>query len=114
MSGLATRSGSWAGLVLGPGAWLVNTQANLSAVPWVCAHRVNLVVGTSVVLALVALVGALLSWRAYRATPTREDGGQGGAPRHLLAFMSALMAAFFALLILTQGAASLVLTGCER
>ena len=114
MATLWNRGVSWAGLAAGPGAWAVNLQANYAAVPWICAHRVNFIPVVALVLALVAAAGALLSWRHWRVAPSGEHDGVGGTPSHLLAGMSVLMGVLFGLVILTQGAAALVLTGCER
>lgn len=114
MAALWQRGIPWAGLALGPGAWILNTQANYSAVPWICAHRVNFVPGLALALVIVALGGALLSWRSYRVEPEPPTDGRGGVPRHLLAFIGILLGILFALVIATQGAAALVLTGCER
>jgi hypothetical protein len=112
--GLWDRGIAWAGLVLGPGAWVINQQGNYAAVPWICAHRVYFTPVLAVVLACVALSGSLLSWRTWRAAPSGEHDGVGGTPAHLLAGLSALLGVLFAILILTQGAAALFLDGCER
>jgi hypothetical protein len=114
MTALWARGIPWAGLALGPGAWIVSTQANYAAVPWICATRINFIPVFALTLILVALAGALLSWRSYRIEPEPPTDGAGGVPRHLLAFMSVLLGLLFALVIATQGAAALVLTGCER
>jgi hypothetical protein len=114
MAGLWARGVPWAGLALGPCAWMLNTQANYSAVPWICATRINFIPALAVVLVLVALAGAFLSWRSYKAEPEPAPDGRGGVPRHLLAFLGILLGLLFALVIATQGAAALVLTGCER
>lgn len=107
---------SWAGLAAGPAAWAVNTQANLALVPWVCAHKVNLVPVVSLALAFVSLAGAFLSWRAWRVGggTERHWSHQDGVPRNFLAGVGMLLGIAFALVILTQGAAGLVLHGCER
>ena len=109
------RGVPWAGLAAGPGAWAVNLQANYAAVPWICAHRVNFVPTLALVLASFALAGAVLSWQAWRAASSvGDETGSGGAPAHLLAGISIMSGILFALVILTQGAAALVLDGCER
>jgi hypothetical protein len=114
MNALWSRGISWAGLAAGPTAWAVNLQANYAAVPWICAHRVNFIPVVALVLACVAAGGALLSWRHWRVAPAGDQDGVGGTPSHLVAGLSGLLGLLFALVILTQGAAALVLTGCER
>jgi hypothetical protein len=114
MAAIWARGIPWAGLALGPGAWMVSTQANYAAVPWICAHRINFVPAAALALVLIALLGSLLSWRSYRVEPEPAADGRGGVPHHLLAFVGVLLGILFALVIATQGAAALVLTGCER
>jgi hypothetical protein len=105
----------WAGLYAGPGAWAVSTQANYAATPWVCAHKVNFIPVLALVLAAVALAGAFLSWRAWGAAGgSQAMAGADGRPRAFLAAVGMLMGILFALVILTQGGAALVLDGCER
>jgi hypothetical protein len=106
----------WAGIAAGPAAWAVNTQANLAAVPWVCAHKVNFIPVVAVALAGVALAGAFLSWRAWGATEGARaaETPRRAQPAALLAGIGLMTGVLFALVILTQGAAALVLTGCER
>jgi hypothetical protein len=108
------RGISWAGLALGPGAWAIQLQGNYAAVPWICAHRVNFTPVMAIAFALIALSGSLLSWRTWRIAPSGEQNGEGGTPAHLLAGLSILLGILFAILILMQGAAALVLDGCER
>ena len=105
-----------AGLYAGPLAWMVNTQANYSLVPWVCASKVQLVPVVALVLFLVSLAGAYLSWRAWRTTPSMPemDNAGTGRPHRLLAGVGTLMSGLFCLVILLQGAAGFVLQGCER
>jgi hypothetical protein len=113
----ATRTGvSWAGLFAGPGAWAVSTQANYAATPWVCAHKVNFIPVLALVLAAVALAGAFLSWRAWGTAGGSRASGEAsdGRPVVFLAAIGILMGVLFALVILTQGAAALILDGCER
>jgi hypothetical protein len=117
--GLAARIGSGipsAGLYAGPLAWMANTQANYSLVPWVCANRLQLVPVVALVLALVSLAGAYLSWQAWRTSPAAPGVDDSGSaqPRRLIAGVGALMSALFCLVILLQGAAGLVFQGCER
>ena len=67
-------------------------------------------------MALVAIAGALLSWGAWVPAvgiQSLEDV-RGGRPRQLLAGIGVLSGVLFALVIVMQGAAALVLSGCER
>jgi hypothetical protein len=108
---------SWAGLVSGPGAWAVGTQLHYALTPWICAHKVNLIPLVAVALAAVALAGALISsrvWNGAAVEETEVGAGVMEAPRPFLAGISALLGVLFAVVILAQGAAGLVLNGCER
>lgn len=114
---LIPRDGAWAGLALGPGAWAVGTQLHYALTPWICAHKVNLVPLAALVLAAVSLLGAFLSWRVWNGAAVEESEANAAvleAPRPFLAGVSVLLGVLFALVILAQGAAGLVLNGCER
>ena len=107
----------WAGLAAGPGAWAASTQANYALVPWVCAHHSNLVPVIAAVLALVALAGAFISWRSWNSEAVEVidvEASVAPRPRPFLAGIGVFLGILFALVILTQGAAGLVLNGCER
>jgi hypothetical protein len=113
MAAARTTAGiPWAGLAAGPAAWAVATQLNYALVPWACSRGAAwlLIPALALLLAFAAVGGGLLSLRARQGT---AGGGGGGQPRHFLAMIGALAAALFALLILLQGAAGLVFSGCE-
>jgi hypothetical protein len=105
-----------AGIFAGPAAWLLNTQTNYALVPWICAHQMPLVPAIAVVMALFSLSGGFISWRAYdRAAVTPQPDSSGaGRPHRFTAMVGIGISMLFALVILTQGAAALVLHGCER
>ncbi len=106
----------WAGLALGPAAWATNTQANYSLVPWFCSFGINLVPWLALAMTLASLLGALLSWWAWRAS----DGvhprvpEQDGGPASFVSLMGVIAAILFAAVIASQGMAGLFLSGCER
>ena len=74
----------------------------------------NVIPVAAVLLAAIAGLGALLSWRTFRVTPSGERHGAGGMPSHLLAGISILLAGLLCIDILLQGTASLIMNGCER
>ena len=94
----------WAGLFAGPIAWAVSTQLNYALASWECEHGKRIVPFVALGLAVLALLGGLLSWRSRKA-------GDGGTEQ-FLATLGVLAAALFALVILMQGAAGLILNGC--
>lgn len=111
----SVQSWSGAGLVTGPGAWAVNQMLSYTLVPWVCAGgKVDVIPVVALAAAAVALVGALISWRALRRRDDRSPEATAGRPYDLLAGMGILIALLFALAILMQGAAGFVFHGCER
>ena len=107
---------SWAGLALGPLCWALSTQVNYSLVPWACGRGWDGVPVVAAVLALISLLGALSSWLAWR----RHDGPgmripeQDGHPRHLLSGIGVASGLLFAIVILLQGAAAMILDPCLR
>lgn len=106
---------SWAGLAAGPAGWAINTETNYASSPWLCHSWLQVIV-TGLVLIVIALGGAALSWRAWQSPqPGFELVSQAnGEPRNFLAGMSALIAVLFALVIVMQCVSILILTGCER
>jgi len=111
----AVRFGtSWAGLLAGPAAWAVSTQLNYVLAPWECEHRARIVPVVALGLAALALLGGALSWRARRRggaafKPEREAGTEA-----FVATLGIAAAGLFALVILMQGSAGLILSGCVR
>jgi hypothetical protein len=105
-----------AGIFIGPTAWLLNTQINYALVPWICAHPMPLVPAIAIALTLLSLAGGFVSWRAYERAPMTSEPDSSGAGRshRFTSLMGIAIAILFALVILTQGAAGLVLHGCER
>jgi hypothetical protein len=110
----ALRTTSWAGLAAGPAAWAVDTQLNYALVPWACAHGRNVILVIAGVLAVVSLLGALVSWLAWR----RHDGlhvpEQDGHPWHLLSGIGVAAGLLFAIVIALQGVAAIMVSPCLR
>lgn len=108
-----TSGTSWAGLLAGPVAWGAATQANYALVHWQCTHNVPVIQILALCFLAVA-AGGLLSWRAW------QQGGASFKPERELSterFVSALgmmVTALFALIIIIQGTASLILDECIR
>jgi hypothetical protein len=101
---------SWAGLFAGPAAWFFAQQAGAWTVVPRCADHSASVLFINAASFAFALAGAWLSWRARR-----EPAGSASPARvSFVATLSALMAFLFAVVILVQGSAALVFTGCER
>jgi hypothetical protein len=113
----ALRSGvGVAGLIAGPGAWAVSTQLNYALAPLTCG-RTTLIVGLpALALAVLAIIGGVISWAAWQPTWLRgemfiEDDGRA---HKFVAGLGVLSATLFAAVILMQGAAALVLNGCMK
>jgi hypothetical protein len=113
---VALQEVSWAGLAAGPAAWAVDTQLNYALVPWACAHGRNVILAIAGVLAAVSLLGALLSCLAWQ----RHDGPgmhipeQDGHPRHLLSAIGTAAGLLFAIVIMLQGLAAVMISPCLR
>ena len=110
---------SWAGLgAAAPAPGSSARSCNYALTPWICASKVNLVpVAAHCRSPPWRLPVPFVSWRAWRAAAAQEaelGAAVMEAPRPFLAGVSILLAVLFALVILTQGAAALVLNGCER
>ena len=105
---------SWGGLLAGPAAWAISTQLNYALVEWQCQHKVHVIPIAALALAILAVVGGALSWRAWEHggasfKPEREAGTE-----RFVAMIGMLTAALFTLVIVMQGSASLILDECTR
>ncbi|MBO1075507.1 hypothetical protein [Roseomonas marmotae] len=94
----------WAGFLPGPVAWLVNTQLG-QILPYAeCGGGFRASILVSFLGAGLSLLGAFLSWRgAQPPGASRFVGGVGACFGLVIAFA-----------LLLQGAAAMVLSGCER
>lgn len=111
----ARRSLSWAGLVSGPVAWGLSTQGNYALATPQCLSGIHPTPWIALLLAVMALAGGVLSFATHRQTAA--DPGSGERKPRTEAFYAMLsigMAVLFALVILLQGFAGMVFSGCER
>ena len=88
----------YAGLVVGPALWALNTQLGLMLSYVECGGRLPASLLLSALLAAASLAAGIVS------------GRQGG----FLASVSGLMGALFAFTLLLQAASGALLSGCER
>jgi|GEM_PF-943411 len=102
----------WAGLWLAALIWAVNMQLG-QILPYTdCRSQLHISAITSFVGAALTAMSGLVSWQS-----ARQPAGEAHAQREITGFgsgVSALSACIFTFALLMQGAASLVLTGCER
>jgi hypothetical protein len=105
----------WMGVALGPAAWSINLQTIYAITPHACAKPTSVTIFLSVVMALVAMSGALISLRATRREASAELAeAQGGRARNFMAWLGVGSGAIFALVILNQLAAVLMINPCLR
>jgi len=105
-----------AGIFAGAGAWAINTQANYALAAWFCAGHLYVLLLIGLASAAVAVGGGLVSLSVKNRQPEtpKPNSSTAGEPRHVLAGVGFLCGILFALIILTQTAAGLFLSGCER
>src|SRR4051812_21704399 len=96
---IAQKKSLWTGLTAGPLAWAFSTQLNYALTNWQCEHHTKVTWAAGLLLTLIALVGAFVSARALKV-----ETGSG----RLLAIIGIGLGLLTAAIILTQGAASLV------
>ena len=113
---LARRGIYWAGLALGASAVAFNTEVGYSLVSVNCAHARGLVLSTAIISLSVVVIGGLLSAPAWftQNAPGINEAPECAAPRGLIARVGVLAALLFSLIIVLQGAAALIIQGCER
>jgi hypothetical protein len=99
---------AWCGLILSPAAWLASTQLNFALAPWQCANNSYPVPWVALALAFIAMGGGLVSFSTWRRAKTSE------ASLTFAASVTTLLSALLTLVILVQGFAGLMFTGCER
>ncbi|ESZ42025.1 hypothetical protein NKH85_14330 [Mesorhizobium sp. M0924] len=105
---------SWAGLLSGPMAWAISTQLNYALVPWQCNRQVPVVLPVALVLAVLSLLGGALSWRAKRQGGAAFKPERTRSTEQFVADLGMLAALLFALVIIVQGSAALILDECLR
>ncbi|MBB4366135.1 uncharacterized membrane protein YidH (DUF202 family) [Bradyrhizobium sp. CIR48] len=110
-----TRLLYWSGVALGPLAWGINLQGVYALAHFSC--ETTKLTGTimSTVLVVVALAGTVISARAVRrGAGAQWTDAQGGGPRTFMAWLGVGSGVLFALVILNQLAASLMISPCLR
>jgi len=100
---------AWAGLVIGGIVWAANTQLGQILPTSDCIGTARLLAILSFAGALVVLACSAVSWSLDSRPSIGDDRSLPFAAR-----LSALAALVFTFALLMQGAASLVLSGCER
>jgi hypothetical protein len=105
----------WAGVALGPAAWAINLQTIYAITPHACAKPTLATIFVSIVMALIATLGTLISLRAtHRDAPAELVETQGGQARNFMAWLGVGSGAIFALVILNQLAAPVMISPCLR
>jgi hypothetical protein len=105
----------WMGVALGPAAWAINLQTIYAMTPHACAKPASATIFLSIAMTLIATSGTLISWRAtrrYARTALAET--QGGHTRNFMAWLGVGSGAIFALVILNQLAAAVMISPCLR
>jgi hypothetical protein len=99
----------WAGVLLGPSAWLADLALSYALVP---ARHGDGTLGQRLAVAAAALAitlaGGFISLRNWRRLRAAQDPDDGNGPR-FLALFGAVASAFFALVIATTTVPNLVL-----
>jgi hypothetical protein len=105
----------WMGVALGPAAWAINLQTVYTFAHFTCekARIDGTVLG--IILAIVSLLGTLISARAISRSANAEwADAEGGVPRTFMAWLGAGSGIIFALAIANQIAAALLISPCLR
>ncbi|MER8808031.1 hypothetical protein NKI12_08600 [Mesorhizobium australicum] len=105
---------SWGGLLSGPLAWAISTQLNYALVPWQCNRQIPVVLPIALLLVLLSLLGGVLSWRARRQEGAAFKPERTRGTEQFVADLGILAALLFALVIVMQGSAALILDECLR
>jgi hypothetical protein len=104
--------GTYAGLVAGGTMWGASTQLG-QILPYLdCAAHSHLSALVAFGGLVLTALGGLWSWRSAQAVAHHDEGVSSTA--RFIALLSGLAAAVFVFALALQGAAGLVLSGCER
>jgi hypothetical protein len=105
----------WMGVALGPAAWAINLQTIYAMTPHACAKPTSATIVLSIAMALIATSGTLISLRSTRRdAPAELAEMQGGRARNFMAWLGVGSGAIFALVILNQLAAAVMISPCLR
>jgi hypothetical protein len=105
----------WIGVALGPAAWAINLQAIYAIAPRACERPTSATVVLSIAMAIVAGLGSWISLRAIRRDAAAEWAeAQGGRARNFMAWLGVGSGVLFALVILNQLAAAMMINPCLR
>ena len=104
------------GLIVGASAWAISTQLGYSFVSGNCDSADGVVPLIAAICLAMAIIGGALSLPAWTALGGHavQVGGGDARPRQFFAVISVLAALVFALAILLQGVASLIVSSCQR
>lgn len=104
-----------AGLISGPLAWGLSTQLNYALAPFACRTGLPLVELVATALVVLSLLGALLSWQAWRRIHDGIDVNvpDSHAPHLMIAVIGIAAGLLFGLVVAMQGTAALFLDGCR-
>jgi hypothetical protein len=107
---------SWTALFAGPIAWFADQQVSYALVPWACAGGPAAAIHAANVVALaIVLVGAALGLRGWRRTGSVSDELDRPSGRaRFLGLLGLMLCLFFALPIVLQGVAGLILDPCQK
>ena len=105
----------WMGMALGPAAWAINLQTIYAITPHACARPTSATIVLSIVMAVIAGSGSFISLRAIRRNaPAEWAEAQGGHTQNFMAWLGVGSGVIFALVILNQLAAALMISPCLR
>src|SRR5947209_14687176 len=104
----------WISILGGPIAWLLHFQINYTLVPHVCrsGHRVTLYTCTAIFLA-IALISALIGWSMWRRASNELEDDEAYSRASFMAAVGTLSGLMFALTIVAQGVATIMLNPCQ-
>jgi hypothetical protein len=98
-----------AGLFIAPAAWAFHQQVGYMLTPASCGVYVPVLTLASL---LIAAAGGFLSWRAWNPNESQPVGNTSPGTQKFLSGISLALTALFALAILLQGGAALIVDGC--
>ena len=113
---MRSSAAPWIALLAGPIVFLVNLQANFTAVPWVCATGNYWLLHTIHTIGLALILGAgLVAHRVWQTSGggASSEGADVKSREHFLGLLGVMGAALSVALLLAQWYPEFVLGACQ-
>jgi len=108
----------WVGVLMAPIVWLVQFEVRYALVEWICARQSRIVLHLlSVFFFLTMVAGGMFCWRCWSRERKIAPPEEESSPRHRNVFLSLLgmlSSSLFALVLIAQAIAEVMVEPCQN